>query len=66
MQGTRDPFGTPEELETATATIPGPVTHEWIDGGRHDLKGADAHIAATVAARLAGLKVGGRRSGPRG
>lgn len=55
VQGTRDPFGTPEELEAATATIPGPVTHEWIDGGRHDLKGADAHIAATVAAWLASL-----------
>jgi predicted alpha/beta-hydrolase family hydrolase len=55
VHGTRDPFGTPDELEAATATIPGPVTHEWIDGGRHDLKGADARIAATVAAWLASL-----------
>jgi len=55
VQGTRDPFGTPEELEAATATIPGPVTHEWIDGGRHDLKNADAHIAATVAEWLKSL-----------
>ena len=55
VQGTRDPFGTPEELEAATVTIPGPVTHEWIDGGRHDLKNADAHIAATVADWLASL-----------
>lgn len=49
VSGTRDPFGTPTELEAHTAAIPGPVTHVWIDGGRHDLKGADARIAAVVA-----------------
>lgn len=48
VTGTRDPFGTPHELETATATIVGPVAHVWIEGGRHDLKGADAQIAAAV------------------
>ena len=56
VHGTRDPFGAPEELEAATATIPGPVTHEWIDGGRHDLKGADSRVAATVAEWLASLR----------
>jgi predicted alpha/beta-hydrolase family hydrolase len=56
VHGTRDPFGTPDELEAATATIPAPVTHEWIDGGRHDLKGADARVAATVAEWLASLR----------
>ena len=55
VQGTRDPFGSPDELTAATATIPGPVTHEWIDGGRHDLKGADRRIAELVAAWLSGL-----------
>ena len=54
-QGTRDPFGAPDELTAATATIPGPVTHEWIDGGRHDLKGADRRIGELVAAWLSGL-----------
>jgi predicted alpha/beta-hydrolase family hydrolase len=49
VTGTRDPFGTPEELQEATATIPGAVTHVWIEGGRHDLKGADPQIAAAVA-----------------
>ena len=48
VTGTRDPFGTPDELQAATATIPGPVTHVWIEGGRHDLKGADPLIAAAV------------------
>jgi uncharacterized protein len=55
VHGTRDPFGTPDELEAATASIPGPVTHVWIDGGRHELKGADGVVAAAVCAWLAGL-----------
>ncbi|MBX3287464.1 MAG: alpha/beta family hydrolase [Acidimicrobiales bacterium] len=55
VTGTRDPFGTPEELQSATATIPGPVTHVWIEGGRHDLKGADPQIAAAVRAWIDAL-----------
>jgi len=55
VHGTRDPFGTPEELQRWTATIPGPVEHHWIDGGRHDLRGADAEIVETVATWLATL-----------
>ena len=31
--------------EQWTATIAGPVTHHWIDGGRHDLRGEDAEVA---------------------
>jgi len=38
VSGTRDPFGTPAELEHHTAAIPGPVTHVWIDGAGHDVK----------------------------
>jgi len=49
VSGTRDPFGTPAELTEWTATIPAPVEHVWIDGGRHDLKGADDTIATAVA-----------------
>jgi uncharacterized protein len=48
VQGTRDPFGSPEELQRWTATVAGPVTHHWLDGG-HDLKGKDAQVAAVVA-----------------
>ena len=36
--GTKDPFGSPEELEAHTAAIPGPVTHVWIEGAGHDVK----------------------------
>jgi predicted alpha/beta-hydrolase family hydrolase len=49
ISGTRDPFGTPAELERWTATIPAPVEHHWIEGGRHDLKGADSEIAERIA-----------------
>ena len=49
IHGTRDPFGTPDELMVATATIPGPVTHVWIERGRHELAGADPVIAQTVS-----------------
>jgi predicted alpha/beta-hydrolase family hydrolase len=52
VHGTRDPFATPEELEAAGELVAGPVTHVWIDGGRHDLKGADVEVASAVAAFL--------------
>ena len=48
VSGTKDPFGTPEELERWTATIAADVHHVWIDGARHDLKGADPTIATAV------------------
>jgi uncharacterized protein len=53
VSGTRDPFGSPAELEGWTATIPGPVTHVWIDGARHELRGADADVAAHVTTFVA-------------
>lgn len=53
--GTRDAFGTPEEMEAATALIPGPVTHVWLDGQGHDPKRSDDPIAAAVADWLATL-----------
>lgn len=49
ISGTKDPFGTPEELTRWTATIPAPVEHLWIEGGRHDLRGADDRIATAIA-----------------
>lgn len=52
VSGTRDPFGAPDELESHTAAIPGPVTHMWVEGGRHELKGADQRIVEAVQAWL--------------
>jgi uncharacterized protein len=48
VHGTRDPFGSPDELQQWTATTPGRVTHHWLDGG-HELKGKDADVATVVA-----------------
>jgi predicted alpha/beta-hydrolase family hydrolase len=48
VSGTRDAFGSVDELEAATAAIPGPVTHVWIDGGDHGLRRRDDEAAAAV------------------
>lgn len=55
ISGTRDPFGTPDELQEWTSTIPAPVEHVWVEGARHDLKGADDFIANQVAEFVARL-----------
>ncbi len=49
VSGTRDPFGTPTELEEATHAIPGPVTNVWIEGGDHGLRRRDDQTAEAVA-----------------
>lgn len=58
VSGTKDTFGSPGELERWTETITAPVTHHWIDGRGHDLKGADDEIAGTVAAWLEAREAG--------
>src|SRR5258706_16464501 len=55
VSGTRDAFGSRDELEMHTAAIAGRVTHEWFEGLGHDLKGADARVAAVVADWLTSL-----------
>jgi uncharacterized protein len=52
VSGTRDPFGTPDELEGHTKVIPGPVTHVWIDKAGHELKNADQKIVDAIQAWL--------------
>ncbi|HEV8064648.1 MAG TPA: alpha/beta family hydrolase, partial [Acidimicrobiales bacterium] len=56
LSGTRDAFATPEELEAATLAIAGPVTHAWVDGGDHGLRGKDAEVARIVADWLDALE----------
>ena len=58
VSGTKDPFGSPADLEHHASTIPGPVTHVWIEGGGHDFKRHDDDVAEKVRAWLRGL---GRR-----
>jgi predicted alpha/beta-hydrolase family hydrolase len=64
VSGTRDAFGTPAELEAATETIPGPVTHLWLEGGDHGLRGRDRVVAAAVRDWVVGLPAGA--AGPPG
>lgn len=48
VSGTRDAFATPDELVAATARIAGPVSHVFLEGGDHGLRGRDAEVAAAV------------------
>ena len=61
VSGTKDPFGSPVELERQTKTIPGPVTHVWIDGGGHDFKRHDDDVAEKVRGWLREVR---RRGAP--
>jgi len=56
VSGTRDQFGSPAELEAATGAIAGPVTHLFIEGGDHALRGRDPDAAAAVAAWVLALQ----------
>lgn len=65
VSGTRDAFGSPAELEAATAVIPGPVTHVWIEGGDHGLRRKDEEVAAVVAGWVRDQQAGPARGGLR-
>jgi predicted alpha/beta-hydrolase family hydrolase len=54
VSGRRDAFGTPAELESEVAAIPGPVTLTFVDGD-HSLRKREAEVADIVAPWLAGL-----------
>ena len=56
VSGTKDPFGAPAEFEAHTGAIAGPVTHVWIDGGGHDMKGRNDVVAETVRDWLKSIK----------
>ena len=53
VSGSRDAFGTPEELEAATRLIPAPVTLKILDGGNHGLARHNDEVATIVADWLA-------------
>ncbi len=55
VSGTRDAFGSPDELTAATEAIPGAVTHHWVDGKDHGLRGVDAAVAEVVRRFVTGL-----------
>jgi hypothetical protein len=48
VSGTRDAFGTPDELAEHIAAVNGPVTHVRVEGAGHDLKGKTDVVVAAV------------------
>ncbi|MFZ9884813.1 MAG: alpha/beta family hydrolase, partial [Ilumatobacteraceae bacterium] len=54
ISGTRDEFGTVEELTAATLPMKN-KTHAWIDSARHDLKNRDAEVGEIIANWVVGL-----------
>ncbi len=52
VHGTKDPFGTIDELEKALKLIPAPVTLIVIDGAGHDLKRGRFDLAKVLAATM--------------
>ena len=55
ISGTRDEFGTTEELELAWKLLPNRPTVQMIEKGRHELRGADAQVATLIAQWLQDL-----------
>jgi len=55
VSGTKDPFGSPKELERHSKRIHGAVAHCWVEGGGHDFKRHDDEVAAQVSAWLRSL-----------
>ena len=55
VSGTKDDFGTPQELQTAFSTVPAEVTWNWVDNGRHELAKADADVAQRIATWVTAL-----------
>ena len=55
ISGTKDNFGTPQELEDAFAFVPGAVTWSWVENGRHELAKSDADVAQRIATWVTAL-----------
>lgn len=55
VSGTKDEFGSPEELQQAFTLLPSVPTVVWMDGARHDLARRDLDVAQVVGDWLATL-----------
>ena len=49
ISGTRDEFGTPDELTSAIVVVPGDVQWHWIENARHELARRDELVAEAAA-----------------
>lgn len=54
ISGTRDEFGTVDELTAATRPMKN-KKHVWVDGARHDLKNRDAEVGEIIASWVVAL-----------
>ena len=57
VSGTKDEFGSPEELQREFAVVPGPVEWRWIENARHELARKDLEVAAIAADWVAALRL---------
>jgi len=55
VQGTRDPFGKPDEFARHLPAIAGPVAEQWIDANHSPAEKLDDDIVAGITSWLAGL-----------
>lgn len=58
VSGTKDDFGTPEELTKAFAPISTLVTWKWMENARHELARKDGDVATAVAEWITALTAG--------
>ena len=55
VSGTKDDFGTPNELTTSFAVVPADVSWNWIENARHELARKDEVVAETIATWVTSL-----------
>jgi predicted alpha/beta-hydrolase family hydrolase len=55
ISGTRDEFGTPDELTSAFAVVPADVTWQWVENARHELARKDELVADLAAEWITSL-----------
>lgn len=48
VSGTKDDFGTPDELSSAFSAVPSHVTWHWIENARHELARKDNEVAEII------------------
>ncbi len=56
VSGTRDEFGSPDDLREAFSVVTAPVDFVFLDGKRHDLARADADVAEIVNRWVSALR----------
>ncbi len=57
VSGTRDEFGSPDDLREAFSVVPAPVEFVFLEGKRHDLARADKDVAEIVSGWVSRLAV---------